>query len=1153
MRNFLTIFLLFIVSIVNAQIPGKSRVIGFPYTANGFTTQYIALRVPGDSTPGTPHWALFTSEGAGQVDLTNVAAFTYAPKSTGEYAASSNATFRFYDKKYTRFESGYIISIKNNQSNPLTTARVMACVAYMKANYPDMDTTQLYYNGLSLCGGEATALGGDTVNGKIFAAVGGMSPTQDSLSVPMMMGIQKNHLPTWFMDFNDDSNGPTGGNLQNMIFYCPNGAYASIVPNPRYYIPTPSNGGVTNHAGGWEMGMDTILGGRTILVDSGNFAGHSGHTNQSIVVDSSFYEWMLNYSRPAIVVSTPPSCTTNSTPANASTVPNSTFTTITWNFAATATSYNLYLWTTGSAPGSPTVSGITGLSYNLTGLTGATTYHWYIAPANSFGAATGCSSSATTFITPAVGVFNYQAVMYDLYNCRYCTFDEHTAYNLVDAQKNRTQSVWDPKNSVTGDTTGVGNYKHGFLTRGFAPVNARGEYGFVKFGTDSVNSNGIYYRKSRTNLVYDWTGMLDYRDTAHFFKSTDVYYKDNFQPAGIQTDVFKLNKAFTVSPSSFWIYFVNRDSLLQKIDSFVTTGDGAITHHILIDSFRYLIFVPHANVSANTSDIGEFAMYGQYNYDTAALRSSIRPLTYYGTLPTQNLPYDSIVGTNTFNGEGLNSLEHITNDRQYMGKGYIDTSTAQGIPTAFHNWPASSGDLTLTIIKNYKSNGKKFWWTNSGAGAYTGTGGVFAGQNYGRVNIDCIGCEMESPFNYKRDSTYFSEITKVLGRNSAIGNKFVNPTVASGQDAMNIIEEDNEVELFYDYHARFWRIKKAFQAVMNIDSTMKFMNGGLIDIDMQFFKTVAFFNGVEDPGSAYPIHIAAVHKYIANADTLGGIDRNYTEQQGMSSEHPAWILNGRGTIFLWDSIMRQLYNYAPLTTQMVHSELGHSRWGHAAVDVTEVTTGAHHNGLYEIYNSPSRGSWDSVHVKAIDEGWENAFACFTNLISVNHYSSVDQFGTGNVAYADLFFSMGEGSDKSISSPFDFTTFFPSWFYNGSEFRILKGYKGESVVLWGGKTGLTVLKYRCIAHTDSVKYVYGYTSKSAQTGTATFSVGSMISGNRQSTSFTSLTPTANSVTISGGNVSVPADETLQAIAGVETSGPILGPRLPYRPKRAIKRH
>lgn len=93
---------------------------------------------------------------------------------------------------------------------------------------------------------------------------------------------------------------------------------------------------------------------------------------------------------------TQPGCTTNSSPANNSYVSGTTVT-LSWTAAQGAASYDIYLGTS-SNPTTAIALNVTGTStsYTLPGSASAT-YYWYVVPKNSSGAATGCTSSSTSF------------------------------------------------------------------------------------------------------------------------------------------------------------------------------------------------------------------------------------------------------------------------------------------------------------------------------------------------------------------------------------------------------------------------------------------------------------------------------------------------------------------------------------------------------------------------------------------------------------------------------------------------------------------------------------------------------------------------------------------------------------------------------------
>jgi hypothetical protein len=94
-----------------------------------------------------------------------------------------------------------------------------------------------------------------------------------------------------------------------------------------------------------------------------------------------------------------PGCITNVSPENGATgvviIPN---TPITWNAAATATSYDVYFGTVN--PPTTLIGNISApaVSANITGLVYDSTYYWFIVPKNTGGGATGCNSNTTSFV-----------------------------------------------------------------------------------------------------------------------------------------------------------------------------------------------------------------------------------------------------------------------------------------------------------------------------------------------------------------------------------------------------------------------------------------------------------------------------------------------------------------------------------------------------------------------------------------------------------------------------------------------------------------------------------------------------------------------------------------------------------------------------------
>ncbi|MEO5681802.1 MAG: PA14 domain-containing protein [Chitinophagaceae bacterium] len=105
-----------------------------------------------------------------------------------------------------------------------------------------------------------------------------------------------------------------------------------------------------------------------------------------------------NFTTAATPVS--PACVSNISPSNGATLTTNSTAALTWTAAATATSYDVYLWKGGTVPATATAT-VTGTGYNASGLTSSSVYNWYIVPKNAVGAATGCNANTTNFTTAA--------------------------------------------------------------------------------------------------------------------------------------------------------------------------------------------------------------------------------------------------------------------------------------------------------------------------------------------------------------------------------------------------------------------------------------------------------------------------------------------------------------------------------------------------------------------------------------------------------------------------------------------------------------------------------------------------------------------------------------------------------------------------------
>jgi hypothetical protein len=99
------------------------------------------------------------------------------------------------------------------------------------------------------------------------------------------------------------------------------------------------------------------------------------------------------------VAPVPPSCTTNTLPANAA-VNVAGPVTLSWNAAPGADSYGIVIGTDNPpVAAGDTLGSTAGTIVSISGLLPNTTYYWYVIPFNAGGLATGCITNATSFTT----------------------------------------------------------------------------------------------------------------------------------------------------------------------------------------------------------------------------------------------------------------------------------------------------------------------------------------------------------------------------------------------------------------------------------------------------------------------------------------------------------------------------------------------------------------------------------------------------------------------------------------------------------------------------------------------------------------------------------------------------------------------------------
>ena len=141
--------------------------------------------------------------------------------------------------------------------------------------------------------------------------------------------------------------------------------------------------------------------------------------------------WSNAWSFQTLNVTVPDQVTLNSPMDQATEIPSST--TLSWNPAANADSYEIQVSKNAAFTNLITnQSGLTGLSYNLTGLDAATTYYWRVRASNSFGDGpwSVARSFATSMNVPAVVTLNLPTTL-TIFYVQNVTLSWHTGMNAT--------------------------------------------------------------------------------------------------------------------------------------------------------------------------------------------------------------------------------------------------------------------------------------------------------------------------------------------------------------------------------------------------------------------------------------------------------------------------------------------------------------------------------------------------------------------------------------------------------------------------------------------------------------------------------------------------------------------------------------------------
>ncbi len=210
------------------------------------------------------------------------------------------------------------------------------------------------------------------------------------------------------------------------------------------------------------------------------------------------------------------SCVTLTAPANNLTLSTSNTASFAWNPVAGAASYNLYIWVdTSAAPTKPTRRNIISTTYDTTGLSGNTSYKWYVIPTNADTANNTCAAGFFTFTTAIQAPAGCATLTAPANNTVLDTqTSAHLAWSTVAGATSYDMYIWTGNGSApatpvktgiigtTYDTTGlIASTKYQWYV---LPKNAGGSSigcsaGFFSFTTDTLPVPGCVINTSPVN------------------------------------------------------------------------------------------------------------------------------------------------------------------------------------------------------------------------------------------------------------------------------------------------------------------------------------------------------------------------------------------------------------------------------------------------------------------------------------------------------------------------------------------------------------------------------------------------------------------------------------------------------------------------------
>lgn len=1090
MRKILFILLLLPVFLFG-QGPGHYQNFPLPdyYSAGG--TGQIGIWFGYDSVSGPKHPLRLTGNGASEQGTTN-----NADSSLAWLVSSTNWTGRATNAAKSR-TSTYIVAVLHVTSGGMNMKWYKNMYRYMTTVWGSrVDLTQVSMDGLSLSGGAVVDFIGQVSDSMVvwtpriscFLTGSAASPSASS-NAGVLANINTYNIH--YRQYYCDDDGNTFSQSQNTNFSALSRGFS---PGNTYtHKPDILFKMTGNHTGGWSNLM-TDTTGRFWLADSTVEVG--GSTNRPYHHTPTGFEYALQFQSASGSTNVGPT-------ANAGADQNiqQPATTATLNASGSFDPDGVitaYQWTKLSGAG--TITSATSSSTGVTGLTLGSPMVIKLQVTDD-SSATALDTVTLTVITPT-GTY---LKPYDFFDFAYSGVDRNHPKNFFD------------NNTATEGT----------------PRKMQDYYGFNK----SLGANHTLHYWTKWGQCRGWLDMVgdtSISDTTHKVKVYSI-------------------KGYSTGPAGYKVYFFNGDKFwrpayhnrwkavddpyaygMLPFDSLTTVSSpGWVSGSMTIpDSMRYVFMIITGDTtSQNLAKFGELIINGTRLYDSTTI--NIRPGMYTGAMPSQltdSTTYGAKNGINWFNGYGPNMWSMYSKHRFFFPASLGDTATGQGIPTKYH-YPFGYADFNTTSVAAMNTAGKEIYLTNQGGSAY----------NIGFVYVDTINKPISDPNNHMRPADYHKQLALATGRHTSGTNKFL-PTTANGQGLMKYQAVGNEndghdgqnnVDIFafqtavYDGNESSIIVDGAPTGIKNGDPTMQVVMAASVHFDTMRLKSQFYYGKMFRADGFWGFNAIDLHRYLAKVDSTGGIVYDLEDKVGSYSSSPEMAYDSHNGLQKYiDTLMRRIYKYYPITTQIWWSETGRSKYGTVSANPTQA-------GSWDESVTPGFGTYDSLKAASV-LNFREAILTATTPFRRRYYYSADN-SSGSTQGPGRFASMGIAWNKQIVSPFEFQSFYPDWFINASA-RRLNNFASQSTVLNGSYTGRWQLFWRKPS-TDSVCELTWYGTRNGTSASVEISLATGYKVTRTITelptlyfykesnptvvsevipSFTSETPTTTSLTATVGS-------------------------------------